>query len=64
MNEIIRIEIYRQGNWQELPFPYLCLGDRYRPINGNTAGMIFRCESDATEHQNGMWCVSAKLELS
>lgn len=62
--EIIRIEIYRQGQWQELPFPYLCTGDRYRAINGSTAGMIFRCASDAMEQSVGLWSVCAKPELS
>jgi hypothetical protein len=64
MQEIIRVEIYRQGCWQELPFPFLCNGDRFRPINGQTAGIILKCASDAIENSSGLWSVNAKPELS
>jgi hypothetical protein len=64
--EIIRIEIYRQKAWQELPFEYLNIGDRFRPINGNTAGIILECISDPVEQPKypGLYSVSAKPELS
>lgn len=63
--EIIRVEIFRQGYWQELPFSFLCRGDRFRPINGNAAGIVLKCAEDAIEQTNSnLWCVSAQPELS
>lgn len=63
--EFIRVEIYRQGCWQELPFKFLSKGDRFRPINGLAKGIVLKCADDAVEHSNpDLWCVSAKPELS
>lgn len=62
----IRVEIFRQGAFQELPFGFLSTGDRFRPINGDTAGIILKCISDPVEqpHYPGLYSVCAKPELS
>lgn len=61
----IRVEIYRQGAWQELPFHFLVKGDRFRPINGSGAGVILLCVEDAAEQAKPpRWYVSAKPEVS
>ncbi len=62
--EFIKVEIYRQGLWQELPFSFLCVGDRFRAINGKSAGIVLKCVADAVEHKRDVWSVSAKPELS
>ena len=63
--EFIRVEIFRQGCWQELPFRFLSKGDRFRPINGSAAGIVLKCANDAVEHANpNLWVVSAQPELS
>jgi hypothetical protein len=63
--EYIRVEIYRQGCWQELPFRFLTKGDRFRPINGTAKGIVLKCAEDAVEHsQPDLWVVSAQPELS
>lgn len=60
----IRVEIFRQGLWQELPFNFLCKGDRFRPINGKAAGIVLKCAEDAESSKYNLWCVSAKPELN
>lgn len=62
--DFTRVEIFRQGAWQELPFPFLSKGDRFRPINGSAAGVVLQCVDDATEDKFDLWVVNAKPELS
>lgn len=63
--EHIRVEIFRQGAWQELPFNFLVKGDRFRPINGKIAGTILRCAEDVVEHTSpNQFYVNAQPELS
>jgi hypothetical protein len=63
---LIRVEIFRQRAWQELPFGFLETGDRFRPLNGDMAGVILKCISDPVEQPQhpGLYSVCAKPELN
>ena len=61
MQDLVRIELYRDERW--LPWDYLALrdGDMWRVVNGPNAGLVMRAMSDAPNDYGD--CIAANLVM-